>query len=115
MTRAMDNMHAEISNNREGWRLLLQSQRRRLENRKVYEVHLVAGSQSVKAKALAGIDSVTIPIDDMLIKLFSTADVLGVMGAGATLTVPLDSAAALAQLGARLSGSNRAGVNAIRL
>jgi hypothetical protein len=43
----------------------------------------------------------------------STADVLRVMGAGATLTVPLDgSAAALAQLGTCLSGSSRVDVDA---
>jgi hypothetical protein len=112
VTRAINDMDVEFVKAREGWRLRLRSQRWKLENDKAYEIHLVAGSRSVEAKALADTDSVTIPIDDLLIKLFSTADALRVIGAGRTLTVPLDgSAAALAQLGTCLSGSSRAGVN----
>ena len=44
--------------------MLLQSQKWKLENGKAYEVHLVAGSRSVEAKALAETNSVTIPIDN---------------------------------------------------
>jgi hypothetical protein len=113
ITRAVDGVDIEFAKAREGWRLLLQSQKWKLENGKAYEVRLVAGSRSVEAKALAQINSVTIPIDNWLIEVVSTADVLRVMGAGATLTVPLDgSATALAQLGMCLNGSSRVGVDA---
>jgi len=113
ITRAVDGVDIEFAKAREGWRLLLQSQKWKLENGKAYEVHLVAGSRSVEAKALAQTNSVTIPIDNGLIEVVSTADVLRVMGAGATLTVPLDgSAASLAQLGPCLSGSSRVDVDA---
>jgi hypothetical protein len=113
ITRAVDGVDIEFAKAREGWRLLLQSQKWKLENGKAYEVHLVAGSRSVEAKALAQTNSVTIPIDNWLIERVSTADVLRVMGGGATLTVPLDgSAAALAQLGTCLSGSSRVDVDA---
>jgi hypothetical protein len=113
ITRAVDGVNVEFAKAREGWRLLLQSQKWKLENDRVYEVHLVAGSRSVEAKALSQTNSVTIRIDDRLIQVVSTADMLRVMGAAATLTVPLDgSAAALAQLGTCLSESSRVGVDA---
>jgi hypothetical protein len=113
ITRAINGMDIEFAKAREGWRLRLRSQNWKLENGKAYEVNLAAGSRSVEAKALAETNSVTIPIDNGLIEVVSAADVLRVMGAGATLAVPLDgSAAALAQLGMCLSGSSRAGVDA---
>jgi hypothetical protein len=113
ITRAVDGLDIEFAKAREGWRLLLQSQKWKLENGRAYEVHLVAGSRSVEAKALAETNSVTIPIDNWLVEVVSTADVLRAVGAGATLTVPLDgSAAALAQLGTCLNGSSRVGVDA---
>src|SRR6201999_3475440 len=107
ITRAVDGVNIEFAKAREGWRLLLQSQKWKLANAKAYEVHLVAGSRSVEAKALAETNSVTIAIDNWLIEVVSAADVLKVMGAGATLALPLDgSAAALAQLGTCLSRSS---------
>jgi hypothetical protein len=67
---------------------------------RAYMVTLIAGSRSVEAKASAETKGVTIALTDRpLNERMRTANVLEVMGEGATLRVPLDgSIAALARL-----------------
>ncbi len=71
-----------------------------LDRGKAYSVRLVAGSESVGAKALAETKSVTIALADRPFNWrLRTANVLEVRGEGATIRVPLDeSAAALERL-----------------
>jgi hypothetical protein len=95
--------------NQDGLLLLLDSSKWKLERGKAYSVRLVAGSQSVEAKALAETKSVTIALADRPFNLkLRTADVLEVRGEGATIHVPLaGSAAALERLEACFDKNQR--------
>ncbi len=86
--------------NQDGLLLLLDSPKCKLDRGKAYSVRLVAGSESVGAKALAETKSVTIALADRPFNWkLRTANVLEVRGEGATVRVPLDgSAAALERL-----------------
>ena len=106
ITRTVDVMKFEIAKTPAGWRLLLQSPKWKLENGKAYDVHLVTNRRSVEAKASAAANSAVIPIDEAFIETLGAANALQVVGAGATLSIPLDeSRSALAQLSACLSGN----------
>ncbi len=86
--------------NQDGLLLLLDSPKWKLDRGKAYSVRLVAGSESVGAKALAETKSVTVALADRPFNSrLRTANVLEVRGEGATIRVPLDgSAAALERL-----------------
>jgi hypothetical protein len=103
-------MDATFLRTRDSFLLFLQSQKWTLERGNAYTVHLIAGSRSVEAKALADSKAVTIALADRsLNKNLSMADVLEVRGEEATLRVPLDgSTAALARLDECLDGNNQA-------
>ena len=80
---------------KDGQLLLLNSPKWNLDRGKAYTVRLVAGSRSVEAKALAESKGVTIALaDQSLNEKIRTANVLEIMGEGATLRVPLDRSAA---------------------
>ena len=79
----------------DGLLLLLDSPKWKLDRGKAYTVRLVAGSQSVEAKALAETRGVTVALADRPFNgKLRTATVLDVRGEGATLQVPLDGSAA---------------------
>jgi hypothetical protein len=92
--------------------LLLDSSKWKLERGKAYDVTLVAGSRSIRAKALAESKSVTIDLADQpLNDRVRIANTLEVRGEGATLRVPLDgSAAALERLEGCFEKNSRAGI-----
>jgi hypothetical protein len=99
---------------KDGQLLLLNSPKWNLDRGKAYTVRLVAGSRSVEAKALAESKGVTIPLADRsLNEKIRTANVLEIMGEGATLRVPLDrSAAAFGRLEVCFDKNSREGVEA---
>jgi hypothetical protein len=109
MSRSTEGMNATFLRTRDSLVLFLESQKWNLERGKAYTVHLIAGSRSVEAKALADSKAVTIALADRALnKSLSTADVLEVRGEGATLRVPLDrSTAARARLDACLARNNQ--------
>jgi hypothetical protein len=75
--------------------LLLDSPKWKLDRGKAYSVRLVAGAQSVEAKALAETKAVTITLADRPFNgKLRSATVLDVRGEGATLRVPLDGSSA---------------------
>ena len=79
----------------DGLLLLLDSPNWKLDRGKAYTVRLVAGSQSVEAKALAETRGVTVALADRPFNgKLRSATVLDVRGEGATLRVPLDGSAA---------------------
>ena len=94
----------------DGLLLLLDSPKWKLDRGKAYTVRLVAGSQSVEAKALAETRGVTVALADRPFNgKLRTATVLDVRGEGATLQVPLDgSAAAFERLEACFEKNSRA-------
>jgi hypothetical protein len=100
MTRSAAGLGIAFVRNSDGLLLLLDSAQWKLERGKVYSIRLVAGSQSVEAKALAESKSVTIALPERPFnEKLRTASVLEVRGAGDTLRVPLDkSTAALERL-----------------
>jgi hypothetical protein len=100
MSRSTNDLDVSFVRDHDGLLLLLESSKWRLERGKAYTVTLVAGSRSVEAKASAETKGVTIALTDRpLNERMRTANVLEVMGEGATLRVPLDgSIAALARL-----------------
>ena len=110
MSRPTKGMDVTFLRNHDSLLLFLQSQKWNLERGKAYTVHLVAGSRSVEAKALAESQAVTIALADRSVnKSLSTADVLEVRGEGATLRVPLDgSTAAFSRLDACLNRNDQA-------
>lgn len=89
--------------------LVLDSSKWKLERGKAYSVRLVAGSQSIEAKALAQAKSVTIALTDRPFNgKLRIANALEVRGEGATLHVPLvGSAAALERLEACFDKNER--------
>ena len=79
----------------DGLLLFLDSPKWKLDRGKAYTVRLVAGSQSVEAKALAETKGVMITLADRPLKgRLRSASVLEVQGDGATLRVPLDGSSA---------------------
>jgi hypothetical protein len=112
MSRSTAEVGITFLRGQNGLLLVLDSQKWKLDRGKGYTVHLVAGSRSVEAKALAEFKAVTITlVDRALNERLRTADVLEVRGEGATLRVPLDgSTAALGRLEACFDKNSRAGV-----
>ena len=100
MSRSTNGLDVSFIRDQEGLILLLESSKWRLERGKAYPVKLIAGSWSIEAKALAETKGVTIALTDRPInERIRTANILEVMGEGATLRVPLDgSTAALSRL-----------------
>src|SRR5215472_184074 len=100
MNRSVNDLDVTFLRTRDGFLLLLDSSKWRLDRGKAYDVTLVAGTRAVQVKALAENKSVTIPLADRsLNERMRIADVLEVRGEGATLRVPLDgSMAALSRL-----------------
>jgi hypothetical protein len=79
----------------DGLLLFLDSPKWKLDRGKAYPVHLVAGSQSVEAKALAETRGVTLALVDRPFNgKLRSANVLDVRGEGATLRIPLDGSSA---------------------
>jgi invasion protein IalB len=114
----MDQSTSELGINfvrkQDGLLLVLNSQKWKLERGKAYTIRLVAGSRSVEAKALAESKDVTVALVDRLLnEKLRTANVLEVLGEGATLRVPLEgSAAAFARLDECFDKNSREGVEA---
>jgi hypothetical protein len=95
MSRSGESVGSMFVRNQDGLMLRLDSPTWKLERGKVYSVRLVAGSQSVEAKALAETKDVTVALADRSFDgRLRTANVLEVRGDGATLRVPLDGSAA---------------------
>jgi len=109
MSSSAEDLGVSFVRNQDGLLLLLDSSKWKLERGKAYSVRLVAGSQSVEAKALAETKSVTIALADRPFNLkLRTANVLEVRGEGATIHVPLTgSAAALERLEACFDKNQR--------
>jgi hypothetical protein len=100
MRRSEGELGMTFVRTQDGLLLVLESPKWKLERGKAYSVHLVAGAQSVEAKALAETKSVTVALADRPFNArLRSANVLQVRGEGATLRVPLDgSSAALERL-----------------
>ena len=94
MSRSVNDLGISFLRTQNGLQLLLDSPKWKLDRGKAYSVRLVAGSRSVKSKAIAETRSVTIALADSRLnsKLRST-NMLEVHGKGATLHVPLDESA----------------------
>ena len=109
MGRAADGMEIGFARTRDGLALMLDSPKWKLERGKAYPVRLVAGGQSIDAKALADAKSVTIPLEEgTLGGRLRMSSLLQVQGEGATLRVPLDgSTAALNRLDACFRRNSR--------
>ena len=109
MGRAADGMEIGFARTRDGLALMLDSPKWKLERGKAYPVRLVAGGQSIDARALADAKSVTIPLEEgTLGGRLRMSSVLQVQGEGATLRVPLDgSTAALNRLDACFQKNSR--------
>jgi hypothetical protein len=95
----------------DGLLLFLDSPKWKLDRGKAYPVRLVAGSQSIEAKALAETKGVTVALADRPFNgRLKSATVLEVRGEGATLRVPLDgSSAAFERLEACFDKNSREG------
>ena len=100
MSRSAEELGISFVWTKDGKLLLLNSPKWNLDRGKTYTVHLVAGSRSVEAMAVAESKSVTIALaDGSLNEKIRTANVLEIRGEGATIRVPLDkSVAALDRL-----------------
>jgi hypothetical protein len=95
----------------DGLLLFLDSPKWKLDRGKAYPVRLVAGSQSIEAKALAETKGVTVGLADRPFNgRLKSATVLEVRAEGATLRVPLDgSSAAFERLEACFDKNSREG------
>jgi hypothetical protein len=100
MARSAGGLGVTFVRTSDGLLLLLDSDKWKLDRGKVYSVRLVAGSQSVEAKALAESKSVTIALPERSFnENLRTSSILQVRGDGATLRIPLEkSMAALERL-----------------
>jgi len=109
MSSSTEDLGVSFVRNQDGLLLLLDSSKWKLDRGKAYSVRLVAGSQSVEAKALAETKSVTIALADRPFNLeLRTANSLEVRGEGATIRVPLTgSAVALERLEACFDKNQR--------
>jgi hypothetical protein len=111
MGRAADGLEIGFARSRDGLALMLDSPKWKLERGKAYPVRLVAGGQSIDAKALADAKSVTIPLAEGTFGgRLRMSSLLQVEGEGATLRVPLDgSTRALDRLDACFQKNSREG------
>jgi hypothetical protein len=109
MSSSAEDIGISFVRNQGGLSLLLDSSKWKLQRGKAYSVRLVAGSQSVDAKAMAETKSVTIALPDRPFNgKLRTANVLAVRGEGATIHIPLGgSAAALQRLEACFDKNER--------
>jgi hypothetical protein len=109
MSRSTNDLDVNFIRDADGLLLLLESSKWRLERGKAYPVTLIAGSRSIEVKAAAEPKGVSVPLTDRpLNERMRTANILEVVGEGATLRVPLDgSTAALARLEACFEKSSR--------
>jgi hypothetical protein len=95
MNRSAGGLGISFARTQDGLLLFLDSPKWRLDRGKAYPVRLVAGSQSVEAKALAETKGVTVALADRPFNgRLRSATVLEVRGDGATLRVPLDGSSA---------------------
>jgi hypothetical protein len=95
MNRSAAGLGISFMRAQDGLLLVLDSPKWKLDRGKAYTVRLVAGSQSMEAKALAETRGVTVALADRPFNgKLRTATVLDVRGEGATLQVPLDGSAA---------------------
>ena len=109
MSRSTNDLDVNFIRDADGLLLLLKSSKWRLERGKAYPVTLIAGSRSIEVKAAAEPKGVSVPLTDRpLNERMRTANILEVVGEGATLRVPLDgSTAALARLEACFEKNSR--------
>ena len=112
MSRSTNDLNITFVRGHDGLLLLLDSSKWKLERGKAYDVTLIAGSRSVKAKAMAENKSVTIPLADRpLNERVRAANILEVKGEGATLKVPVNgSTAALERMEACIEKNSGAGI-----
>jgi hypothetical protein len=112
MSRSANDLDVTFVRGHDGLTLVLDSSKWKLDRGKAYDVTLVAGSRSARAKALAETRSVTIALADRaLSERVRSSSTLEVRGEGATLKVPLDgSTAALGRLETCFEKNSRAGV-----
>src|SRR5271170_6716788 len=95
MSRSAESVGSMFVRNQDGLLLLLDSPTWKLEQGKAYSVRLVAGSQSIEAKALAETKGVTVALADRPFNVkLRTANLLEVRGEGATIRVGLDGSEA---------------------
>jgi hypothetical protein len=95
MSRSTEDLASTFVRNQDGLLLLLDSPKWKLERGKAYSVRLVAGSQSIEAKALAETKGVTVALADRPFNVkLRTANLLEVRGEGATIRVGLDGSEA---------------------
>jgi hypothetical protein len=91
MNRSAGGLGISFTRTPDGLLLFLDSPKWKLDRGKAYPVHLVAGSQSVEAKALAETRGVTVALVDRPFNgKLRSASALDVRGDGATLRIPLD-------------------------
>ena len=91
MSRSTNDLDVNFIRDADGLLLLLESSKWRLERGKAYPVTLIAGSRSIEVKAAAEPKGVSVPLTDRpLNERMRTANILEVVGEGATLRVPLD-------------------------
>ena len=109
MSRSTNDLDVNFIRDADGLLLLLESSKWRLERGKAYPVTLIAGSRSIEVKAAAEPKGVSVPLTDRpLNERMRTANILEIVGEGATLRVPLDgSTAALARLEACFEKNSR--------
>jgi hypothetical protein len=112
MSRSQGELNIAFRRAQDGLVLLLDSPKWKLERGKTYPVRLVAGSQSIEAKALADSKAVTIALaDGSFTSRLRHAEVLEVRGEGSTVSVPLtESTTALRRLEACFDKNSRNGV-----
>jgi hypothetical protein len=95
MSRSAESLESTFVRNQDGLLLLLDSSKWKLDRGKAYSIRLVAGTQSIEARALAETKGVTVALADRPFnERLRTANVLEVRGEGATIRVPLDGSAA---------------------
>jgi hypothetical protein len=111
MNRSAGGLGISFTRTPDGLLLFLDSPKWKLDRGKAYPVRLVAGSQSIEAKALAETRGVTVALADRPFNgKLRSANALDVRGDGATLRIPLDgSSAAFERLEACFDKNSREG------
>jgi hypothetical protein len=111
MNRTAAGLGISFARVQDGLLLFLDSPKWKLDRGKAYSVRLIAGPQSVEAKALAETKGVMVALADRPFNgKLRSATVLEVRGDGATLKVPLDgSSAAFERLEACFEKNSREG------
>jgi len=95
MNRSAGGLGISFGRAQDGLLLFLDSPKWKLDRGKAYSVRLIAGSQSVEAKALAETRGVTVALADRSFNgKLRSATILEVRGDGATLRIPLDGSSA---------------------